>query len=404
MDRTSAPLGGSARSTHLDAFRAIAAFEVFAGHMRQYFLADYSSVIRQGPGVRFLFLATSFGHAAVMVFFVLSGYLISRGAIDRIRSGQWSWSSYIVQRWTRLYAVLVPALVLGATWDALSMNHLPPSLASIADQIRSRFGLGTWFANLFFLQEIAAPVFGSNGPLWSLSYEFWYYLAFPCFAMAALGRGRPRRIVCAILGTGILIVVGGQIARYFTIWLLGTAVAMLPVPSRNRAFLLTAVAGAALSVLLVRSAMGGGADDFAHDLPIGIAFAALSWGAIGIPAPTRGWYAAMSGALAARSYTLYLVHYPVIVFVSGVLLGGPRWQPTALGILQTTAFAIMVLAYTQLVWSATEARTGRLRALTTRVLEHGGRRILAARRPGGGSARLTVGPKTSRPPPDGPNT
>jgi peptidoglycan/LPS O-acetylase OafA/YrhL len=402
MERTSAPRG---RSTHLDAFRALAAFEVFGGHMRQYFLADYSSVVGKGVAVRFLFVSTAFGHAAVMVFFVLSGYLISRGVIDRIRAGRWSWSSYIVQRWTRLYAVLVPALVLGAMWDAASISHLPPALTPIADLIRSRFGFGTWIANLFFLQEIVAPVFGSNGPLWSLSYEFWYYLAFPCFAVAALGTGIPRRIVCALLGTGILVLVGGQITRYFMVWLLGTIVAMLPVPSRKRAFLLTAAAGTALLVLLARSAVRTGTDDFSHDLPIGIAFAVLSWGAIGIPAPTRGWYAKMSEVLAARSYTLYLVHYPVIVFVSGVILGGPRWQPTPLGIAQTTLFAMLVFGYAQLVWSVTEARTAQLRALTTRLLDYGGRRIFRQRGGSGdGTSRPTVGSKTSHQPRNRPET
>ena len=33
--------------------------------------------------------------------------------------------------------------------------------------------------NAFFLQTIVGPTFGSNGPLWSLAYEWWYYVLFP---------------------------------------------------------------------------------------------------------------------------------------------------------------------------------------------------------------------------------
>jgi hypothetical protein len=39
--------------------------------------------------------------------------------------------------------------------------------------------------NAFFLQTIAGPTFGSNGPLWSLAYEWWYYVLFP-LVLAAL--------------------------------------------------------------------------------------------------------------------------------------------------------------------------------------------------------------------------
>src|ERR1035441_502485 len=48
-----------------------------------------------------------------------------------------------------------------------------------------RSTLPAFFGNLFFLQSVVSPVFGSNGPLWSLSYEFWYYILFPVLMIAA---------------------------------------------------------------------------------------------------------------------------------------------------------------------------------------------------------------------------
>jgi peptidoglycan/LPS O-acetylase OafA/YrhL len=36
--------------------------------------------------------------------------------------------------------------------------------------------------NLVFLQAILVPTWGSNGPLWSLAFEFWFYIWFPTLA------------------------------------------------------------------------------------------------------------------------------------------------------------------------------------------------------------------------------
>ena len=52
------------------------------------------------------------GYQAVMVFFVLSGYFISSTVLRSINENRWSWSDYLIKRVTRLWIVLIPALVL----------------------------------------------------------------------------------------------------------------------------------------------------------------------------------------------------------------------------------------------------------------------------------------------------
>src|ERR1700751_1049072 len=54
--------------------------------------------------------------------------------------------------------------------------------------------LATFFANLFFLQSLYAPVFGTNVPLWSLAYEAWYSALFPPAAIALGLVGEPNRL------------------------------------------------------------------------------------------------------------------------------------------------------------------------------------------------------------------
>ena len=85
-------------------------------------------------------------------------------------------------------------------------------------------------ANALFLQTIVAarnaphpvPTFGSNGALWSLSYEFWYYLAFPLLVLPA-GQ-EPVLEDARLLGLGLLVwgwSVGLSIVLLGLTWLMG---------------------------------------------------------------------------------------------------------------------------------------------------------------------------------------
>ena len=70
-------LRGTASSDHLDLVRGVAALAVMLGHLRNLFFVD-SYEIRGYPNllIKIIYLATGFGHEAVMIFFVLSGFLV----------------------------------------------------------------------------------------------------------------------------------------------------------------------------------------------------------------------------------------------------------------------------------------------------------------------------------------
>lgn len=148
-----------------------------------------------------LYFATGVGRQSVMVFFVISGYLIGGSVL----SGRFSWGNYGAARLSRLWTVLLPCLLLTWIIDRLIgtidpavlsgsytnvWNSGPPS-GSFSNSVLTLLG------NLLFLQTIAVPVFGSNGPLWSLANEFWYYLlpAHPVFCWLAAGRTQSARYV-----------------------------------------------------------------------------------------------------------------------------------------------------------------------------------------------------------------
>jgi peptidoglycan/LPS O-acetylase OafA/YrhL len=166
-------------SAHLNLIRGVSALAVMLGHVRGLFFVDFPLLANKSFAYRVLYAVTGFGHQAVMIFFVLSGYFIGMSVIDSVSGQWWSWREYLVNRLTRLQMVLFPALLLGAIWDQIGMRI--PQAASFyygglykyfVPSVALRSTIPVFFGNLF-LQSVVAPVFGSNGPLWSLSHEFW---------------------------------------------------------------------------------------------------------------------------------------------------------------------------------------------------------------------------------------
>jgi len=70
-----------------------------------------------------VYFLTGFGHQAVIVFFVLSGFLISSSVFKAGAEGKWSWVDYGINRAARLYVVLIPGLLFGLLWDYLGSHY-----------------------------------------------------------------------------------------------------------------------------------------------------------------------------------------------------------------------------------------------------------------------------------------
>lgn len=210
-----------ATSVYLDLLRIVAAATVFVSH---------AYPRRLTGGVPALWRAGDLGNDAVMVFFVLSGFVIAHVAQGREGSA----TAYASSRLARLYSVVVPAIVLTLAADALG-TRLAPSLYDAGWYEADR---PVWrvAANLLFVNELwfnSVRLF-SNVPFWSLGYEFWYYLL---FGAAMFLRGWVRALVLVVL----LLVVGPKIVLLLPVWLMGVW-----AHRRTRAGTLAAGAGTAL--------------------------------------------------------------------------------------------------------------------------------------------------------------
>ena len=95
----------------LEIARAIAALAVMAGHMRGMYFVDYNDLEYKSVIAQIFYFLTGFGHQSVIVFFVLSGFLVGGSVIEKFEKGTWSWKKYLTQRLARLWIVLIPSLL-----------------------------------------------------------------------------------------------------------------------------------------------------------------------------------------------------------------------------------------------------------------------------------------------------
>lgn len=140
----------------LEGLRGIASAYVAIHHA-----VIHSPAIMNSP----LLLPLRFGIEAVLVFFILSGFVICHSTE---KSQSINWKTYSILRIRRIYPVFLIALVLSYAGHCLSRgNWEKPDLPEL-------------LGNIFMLQDINKPgiwvsPFHDNGPLWSLSYEMWFY-------------------------------------------------------------------------------------------------------------------------------------------------------------------------------------------------------------------------------------
>lgn len=323
---------------YLDLARSVAALLVVLTHLRSFVFVDFHTVDRPGLVWAAFYFGTGFGHEAVMAFFVLSGFLVGGTVVSRAEAGLWSWHDYAITRMTRLWIVLLPALILTALWDSLGSamtgssfykGGMAATYNSGPAPDPSRYNVASFFGNLAFLQSIAVPTFGSNGPLWSLANEFWYYVLFPLwFCSVATKAQIGVRAISGIISLAICYALPPGLLFYGLIWLLGVAVFALQsrvTLSRSYRKIFLALTGTSLVATLTLSRTRA-LDGFVADFAIGGAFAAMLVPLSQVRAATS-MAAKVSRAAAELSYTLYLVHFPIMAFFACYVLDNRRLMP-----------------------------------------------------------------------------
>jgi peptidoglycan/LPS O-acetylase OafA/YrhL len=370
------PAAGLAPRTalsHMDLLRGLSAVAVLLGHVRGLLYVDYQTLPSRSVGIRALYLLTGFQHQAVVVFFVLSGFFIGSSVLRSNAAHQWSWGSYLTRRFTRLYVVLVPALILTLVLDSVGMHFfgadniyggkLDAPMLVLTDA-RTTSGVACFVGNLAFLQYMFVQPYGTNSPLWSLGYEFWSYITFPLlFAVAARSSSVRTRLVAGVVAAPILFIGSGDFIKYFGIWLFGALVATSwKRVASDRVIPNWLVApGLLLFLTIVTIARATVSHPIVRDY-VTAAFTAGFLLLLLCRTPMRSAserYARFATGLAGFSYTLYLIHFPIVALINAAVIGVHRWPPTppylALGGLLCSIILALAYSLAQLTERHTEA-------------------------------------------------
>lgn len=185
-------------SLYLDLLRLLAALAVVFSH------ANMAQLVANS------YLPNSFGHNAVVVFFLLSGYVIAYVTTTKENN----WTHYWVSRFARVYSVTIPAIVLTIFCDYLG-SGINPSFYSgnvtTHDYALIRVAASLAFANELWFVSIM-PL--SNSPYWSICYEMAYYFLYAvwCFSDSKWRNW----LVC-----GVALLIGPKILLLAPVWLLG---------------------------------------------------------------------------------------------------------------------------------------------------------------------------------------
>ena len=187
-------------SIWLDALRVWATIVVVLSHVAypRFTGGDYI-VIRE----------LNLGSDSVIVFFVISGLVIAYAAERDAKL-----STYAFNRLTRLLSVLLPALILTFVFDQIGRNYGPDAYTSFYNPLSLTEFLtrGLTMTNEWGAFERLR--LGTNGPLWSLSYEAGYYILFAA-AFFLSGIRRATVLACVVL------LVGPRVLLLMPAWLMG---------------------------------------------------------------------------------------------------------------------------------------------------------------------------------------
>ncbi len=155
------------QSLYLDILRVIAAQLVVVGHSIAFFYTT--------PKYHFI------QETSVLVFFILSGLVISYSVkVKLFRDKHYNFKAFLIERFSRIYSGLVPSLLFILLIDLIHIYYF-----SFPYNPKYDFTISSFFGNLFMLQNypylhniVSIGPFGSARTLWSLSIEWWFYMAY----------------------------------------------------------------------------------------------------------------------------------------------------------------------------------------------------------------------------------
>jgi len=185
-------------SLYLDLMRFLAAVFVVLSHFVQ------MNIIQGG----YAYFTPELGRDAVILFFVLSGYVIAY-TTDYKKP---TLVEYFIARLTRIYSVVLPLLILsGIAFISLVFFDKYNDANYVYEKWYFYYPFYSFFLGEMWTISETPPLLT---PYWSLSYEVWYYIL---FSILYFFKGYLRSVLALL----IFILIGYKLWLLLPVWMLG---------------------------------------------------------------------------------------------------------------------------------------------------------------------------------------
>jgi len=332
--------------------RGIAALLVFLGHVRGSCFVEFGALPPQQQGLlaKILFGLTRTGHEAVLIFFVLSGYLVGGQVIKHVREGRFSIGAYALERSTRIFIPLIPACIFTVAIAWLTLGQASNWLQMLL--------------NMLGLNGVLTATLYGNAPLWTLAYEIWFYiLAGAIGYIFSTRQWAPIGFLLIACSVAVFCVLD---ARYVLFWSMGAVCILF---SGRTILLVGAVGFVCLMFGILDYQLAAESKSFVNVvyLPQPVAEALIVFGVCLIicflcePAVDSALRILRKPALylSSISYTLYLFHYPLNAALEPLFPKAADLSWSAVGLCCAKA-AVIFLAI-NVLYLAFEANTAAIR-------------------------------------------
>jgi peptidoglycan/LPS O-acetylase OafA/YrhL len=301
---------------NLAGIRGIAAVVVLFSHIVQLYFLRFI-----GLNTPLHQISSITSEYAVVVFFILSGYLITHTLEANIeRNGKLRLDIYAAARIARLYPPFLYSIGVSiAVFLAIDLFGLPGRSGPLSlpgDLYAAReivhLSLGEVKRALFMLQGMLEI----NGPLWSLYIEAKLYVLFACALALITGGGIVRKLMCVAVFQYVAkagLELNADFAAYAAIWLIG-ALAYYVWHERSGWWDRVLMCVALIVAAEVWVVLKGGLLVWmvAREALIAVLIAWLLFKVrVRVPGPQR---------LADCSYSIYATHFPVILLGQSLLI------------------------------------------------------------------------------------
>jgi peptidoglycan/LPS O-acetylase OafA/YrhL len=315
---------GSDASGQLDSLRGLSAIIVLIAHAHQIFIASFFPL--------FSGIGEVLAQSAVMIFFVLSGFLIGKSLTrNYVDNNSLDIQRYFFDRFNRIYPPLIFSLFIVVTLYLLAPYFFYSKTNSFVLAQNYELTKDGYFVDIpsligstFFLNGFLTETLPSNSPLWSLSYEVWYYVI---AAMMFKSNSRKWCLMTIILILSLSIL-NPKFLIHSTIWFSGLLLCIIHNNKMNFSarktkytsafFFLSSIIFAALFIIAKFTGknfiLPPGISIIVFKVFLGVGFAVYLYRILSNQTRFIEYFSKSS----AYSYTLYIIHFPIFLFIFGI--------------------------------------------------------------------------------------